>query len=303
MRKYTRIFILMLLVAAALALSAWADEGAVVSVSSAQTEAGDTVTLELTLDNNPGVAAVSVYLDYDAAKLRPLSYEISREANRRFMISLANEFAGSVMMVALKDVDYSGVIAELSFEVLADAAGDAQVSVSSVQLCNFNDEVVDCRSEGGVVSIENDGAAASESGTETPATPDDSAAPETDESTANRDDGAQNSPAANSTTAQTEPEAAVIEDDSAWVQDSVARFEAEWGSAVETSESTAQESGETASETAPSAPTAQPDEQPAEKERGSLLLLPILALVLLVLAAGVLALWMLLRKKEKAARH
>lgn len=300
MRKYTRIFIWTLLLAAALALSAWADEGAVVSVSSAQAEAGDTVTLELTLDNNPGVAAVSVYLDYDAAKLRPVSYEISREANRSFMISLANESAGSVMMVALKDVDYSGVIAELSFEVLADAAGDAQVSVSSVQLCNFNDEVVDCRSEGGVVSIENDGTAA-ESGTETPTTPDDSAAPETGDSAAKRDDGTQNSSAANSTTAQTAPEAAVIEDDSAWVQDSVARFEAEWGSAVETSESTAQESEETAPESAPTAPAAQPAEKPAE-DKGSLLL-PILALALLVLAAGVLAVWMLLRKKEKAARH
>lgn len=297
MKKYTRIFVLMLLMAAALALSVWADEGAVLSVSSAQANAGDTVTLELTLDNNPGVAAVSVYLDYDAAKLRPVSYEISREANQRFMISLANESAGSVMMVALKDVDYSGVIAELAFEVLADAVGEAEVSISDADLANFNDEVVACRSESGIVSIANDGTAAPEDDEE--ATESGGEATESAPENATQGGESAETPAEN-------PQPQTVEDDSEWLQESIARFEEEVGAEAVTAEAVEPENAETAepesAETldgaAPEATTA-PRESKSEASRWPL----IIAALLLVLAAAVVVVFVMLRKKDKAARH
>lgn len=296
MKKYTRIFVLMLLMAAALVLSVWADEGAVLSVSSAQANAGDTVTLELTLDNNPGVAAVSVYLDYDAAKLRPVSYDISREANQRFMISLANESAGSVMMVALKDVDYSGVIAELEFEVLADAAGEAEVSISDADLANFNDEFVACRSESGIVSIANDAAAEPESGEESTEQTTESTAPEESpaeqESTASPDDAAERD------------DALVPEDDSEWLQETIARFEEEVGAEAVTAETAEPESAETAEpESAETLDGAAPEATTAPRESKSSRWPLILAVSLLGLAAVVAVVLVMIRKKDKAARH
>lgn len=292
MRKHIRLFVLALLAAALLGLSVWADEEAAVCVSSAQAKAGDTVTLELTLENNPGVAAVSVYLDYDAAKLRPISYEISREANRSFMISLANESAGSVMMVALKDVDYSGVIAELEFEVLSGAAGEAEVFVTGADLANFNDEAVPCRSEGGVVSIEDGGAAEPESDGET-----------TQESSAQDENRAEDETAA-SPSQQAERDAVTVEDDSAWIQDSVARFEEEWGTGTVTTE-TAETAGEgTAAESAEDAAGSEPETMAkAQDAPAKSHWLPILAGVMLLVAAAIFVGLMLLRKKDKAARH
>lgn len=298
MRKHIRLFVLALLAAALLGLSVWAGEEAAVCVSSAQAKAGDTVTLELTLENNPGVAAVSVYLDYDAAKLRPISYEISREANRSFMISLANESAGSVMMVALKDVDYSGVIAELEFEVLSGAAGEAEVFVTGADLANFNDEVVPCRSEGGVVSIEDGGAAEPESDGETTQ---ESAAQ--DESRVEDESRAEDETAA-SPSQQSERDAATVEDDSAWIQDSVARFEEELGTGAMTTETAETAGEETAAESAEDAAGSEP-ETIAEAQDAPVksYWLPILAGVMLLVAAAVFVALMLLRKKDKAARH
>lgn len=291
MKKYIRLLALGLLAAVLLALGAWADEGAVLAVSSAQAEAGDTVTLQLTLENNPGVAAVSVYLDYDTAKLRPISYEISREANQRFMISLANESSGSVMMVALKDVDYSGVIAELEFEVLSDAVGEAEVSVSGVELCTFDDEIVAYRSESGSVTIE-DTSAAPESG-EKP----------TGESTAKAEGQAERETAV-SPSPQAERDVAAVEDDSEWIQDSVARFEEEWGGSETTTETAGESEAETTEESEETVAESEPESEPVPQDApaGGYRLL-ILAAVLLVLAAAVFVGLMLLRKKERAARH
>lgn len=300
MKKYTRIFILMLLLAALLALSAWAD-GTTVSVSDAQVDAGGTVTVQLSLENNPGVAAVSITLDYDASKLRPVSFDVTREASSKFMLSLANEDAGTVMMVAMKDVTYSGVIAELEFEALSDAAGEAAIGFADVQLCNFNDEIVSCGSDGGVVQIANDNAPAGDEST-------DSDTQESDTSTATESEEAASATSDNGSK-RTDPAAETESgDDSAWVQESIARFEQEQAAlAAETGIVTsaaepdaAPEEGENATaETAETEAKAETS-KPAAKRSTGIIIVVVLAVV--VLAAGVIAM-LRMRKKDKTARH
>lgn len=302
MKKYTHIFVLALLLAAWLALSAWAD-GAMVSVSDAQVDAGGTVTVQLSLENNPGVAGVSITLDYDASKLRPVSFDITREASSKFMLSLANEDAGTVMMVAMKDVSYSGVIAELEFEALSDAVGDAAIGFADVQLCNFNDEIVSCGSAGGVVQIANENAPEDE--------PTESDTPESD-TPAETGSGDETSPATTDNSSKQTDAAAETEsgDDSAWVQESIARFEQEQAVLAGESETLTAAADEDAalaeSENSPAETdaaandTVKPAAKPAAKR--SVLLIVVVVLVAALLAAGVIAM-LRMRKKDKTARH
>lgn len=303
MKKYTRIFVLMLLLATWLALSAWAD-GAMVSVSDAQVDAGGTVTVQLSLENNPGVAGVSITLDYDASKLRPVSFDITREASSKFMLSLANEDAGTVMMVAMKDVAYSGVIAELEFEALSDAAGDAAIGFADVQLCNFNDEVVSCGSAGGVVQIANDNAPAEDEPTESDTPESDTPA---EKGTGDETSAAKTDNGSKQTDAAAETESG---DDSAWVQESIARFEQEQAAlagesgtltAAADEDAAAAESENSPAETDAAAnDTVKPATKPAAKR--SVLLIIVVVLIVALLAAGVIVL-LRMRKKDKTARH
>lgn len=303
MKKYTRIFMLTLLLAAWLGLSAWAD-GAMVSVSDAQVDAGGTVTVQLSLENNPGVAGVAITLDYDASKLRPVSFDITREASSKFMLSLANEDAGTVMLVAMKDVSYSGVIAELEFEALSDAVGDAVIGFADVQLCNFNDEVVSCGSAGGVVQIANDNVPAGEEATE-------SATPESDtpagEETKDETSSAKTDNSSRQTDAAAQTESG---DDSEWVQESIARFEQEQAvlagesgtvSAAADEDAAAAESENSPAETDAAAnDTVKPATKPAAKR--SMVLIVVVVLAVVLLAVGVIAM-LRMRKKDKTARH
>lgn len=301
MKKYTRVFMLTLLLAVMLALSAWAD-GTMVSVSDAQVEAGDTVTVQLSLENNPGVAAVSITLDYDASKLRPVSFDITGEARAKFMLSLANEDAGTVMMVAMKDVSYSGVIAELEFEALSDAAGEAAIGFADVQLCNFADEVVACGSDGGIVQIANDNVPAEAE--EEPTEADTRESDTTDETEAEKDA----SPAkteSGKTDDATETESG---DDSAWVQESVARFEQEQAVLVEEGVITAV-TEEDASSAEDGAEPTEPDGKKAASasskplaKRSPAVVIVIVAVAVVILAAGVVVM-LRVRKKDKTARH
>lgn len=132
-------------------LSGMAAEPAVLSLPVVQAEAGETVVAELTLENNPGIAAAQIRIDYDPTKLRPVDFVLDEEVSKLFMISLADADAGSVMLVALQDVEYDGVIARLEFKALAQ--GEAEIGFSEATLYDYDSVAVECRTESGMVEI------------------------------------------------------------------------------------------------------------------------------------------------------
>ena len=126
-----------------------------ISVSSTSGNPGDTVTVEISLGNNPGFSAMILTPSYDPTALRLDSVEVS------------DNFGGTVEYVSRivwltsgEDVNQNGNFLNLTFTVLDSARkGDLEVTVtySDGDICNWNEEIVDFEVASGKVEILSDG--------------------------------------------------------------------------------------------------------------------------------------------------
>ncbi len=290
MKKGILVWLLALVLALGLLpLSGMAAETAVLSLPVVQAEAGETVVAELTLENNPGIAAAQIRIDYDVTKLRPVDFVLDEEVSKLFMISLADADAGSVMLVTLQDVDYDGVIARLEFKALAQ--GEAEIGFSEASLYNYDSVAVDCRTESGMVEISEgtvpvpDTAGSETSGTDKAASAAD--ASDTEKAGTPQSDAAASGAATAAANADDELTAKRYGQQSAQANDT--HTEAETAEAEDTAGADADEASDKPAEASESAP-----------ETGRAVLIIAAVVLLAAVIAGVV---LLLRRKRHKARH
>lgn len=121
-----------------------------VTVSSCEAEPGDKFTLSVLIENNPGINSFAFGFDYDANKLELLDVNVSKNLGGQFV------YKKKAVWLNSKDTKYNGEILELKFKVLDKAqSGDTKVKVtySPGDICNYNEDDVNCKVVAGTVTI------------------------------------------------------------------------------------------------------------------------------------------------------
>ena len=128
--------------------AAFADSTAQLIVSTQTAKAGDEVTLSVSTVNNPGVAVLTLGINYDAEKLELVGFENSG-------------FTGwtvktSAVWVGDNDSTYNGEILKLKFKVLDGASGKTEVTLrcGDGDAYNYDEEPVSFEVVSGGVVIE-----------------------------------------------------------------------------------------------------------------------------------------------------
>lgn len=137
MKKLVSLCLAALLAVMVLASAAFAD-GPAIRLSEEKAEAGDTVTVTVELENNPGIMAFDIVVDYDATRLEKVDYGHSG-------LGGFWSVGESIVWVAMSEKDYNGQFLQLKFRVLEDAPnGEAYVTIAYDEgdICNYNEEPV-----------------------------------------------------------------------------------------------------------------------------------------------------------------
>lgn len=149
-----RIILFLLLVgmfAGMMSVGVLATDGPTIQVSDAEAAPGDSVTVSVSIVNNPGIACFELTVDYDESKLEWIGIA-KGEPEGTWDIAIGE----SVMWVNSENYSQDGVILVLEFNVLETASGSAEITVSYEVGEIFNeDEVdVDFKVSAGSVAIE-----------------------------------------------------------------------------------------------------------------------------------------------------
>ena len=148
MKKVLSIIVAMIMVLSVIPLSAAATP--TITVSSASAEKGATVSLNVSISNNPGINTFSLGFDYDTSRLSLTNVAKSEGLPGQF------QYSRKAVWLNSSDTTYNGVILVLTFKVLDNApSGDASVAVtySTGDISNYNEDDVDFTLVSGKVSI------------------------------------------------------------------------------------------------------------------------------------------------------
>lgn len=149
MKRVFSVFLVLIVVFGLLSVSALADGDPTIRVSSTEAEPGDTITVEVSLENNPGIMAFVLDVEYDETRLEKV--EFSHTGLQGLWAMSEN-----AVWVGNGNSTYAGVFLTLKFRVLEDApSGDAVVTVTYGEggICNYDEENVDFAVVAGGVTV------------------------------------------------------------------------------------------------------------------------------------------------------
>lgn len=121
-------------------------------VGSAECQVGETVEIPVSLQNNPGIFALSVKVVYDASKLKYNGATV----NKKFSSSVEE---GKKIVITSSNLKYNGEIFTLSFTVLEGVeAGETTVSLSyeNGDVCNAFEEDISLKISSGKINVQNE---------------------------------------------------------------------------------------------------------------------------------------------------
>ena len=149
--KRAVVFLLMLAILITPTGIVGAADGAVVSLESKTAHRGDTVTMELKLENNPGIASVTVSVNYDAEALTLDKVE----NGSLFGVFDYGATTHRMAWMAANNVTENGVLATLTFTVADDAPIETCNVTVTVEQC-FDEEYRDIPAStgNGAITIE-----------------------------------------------------------------------------------------------------------------------------------------------------
>ena len=161
MKRITAVMLALILTAAlfsAAGLPVYAAEPVTLAMSSAEASRGGTVTLTLSIEQNPGINALQLSIAYDASVL-----ELTGVSDAGILGSIAiNETYPSPYPMAWIDAETqgnntaTGTLATLTFKVSTAAEeGDTQVTASCVSAYDTDQQPVTVTAATGTVSITN----------------------------------------------------------------------------------------------------------------------------------------------------
>ena len=119
-----------------------------ITVSSVRARAGEEVTLDVSIDHNPGIMVMTLGINYDKSKLEYLGYEDG--------ILTGWTVAKNAVWLGDQDSTENGVMLKLKFRVLDDVEdGDIQVTVlySDGDIANYQEETLHPAIEPGKVTV------------------------------------------------------------------------------------------------------------------------------------------------------
>lgn len=130
------------------------NEKPTISVSSVSADAGDKVSVDVSISGNPGICCFILGLKYDTSRLKFESAELDGKVSGMF------EAKERIVWVGDKDTDYNGKYVTLNFTVLKSAQtgkADITLTYSDGDICNYNEEDVTFDVVPGVVNVEKGG--------------------------------------------------------------------------------------------------------------------------------------------------
>ena len=123
-------------------LVTYADGEPSISISDVKGENGETVEVEVELSNNPGIIALCFDVKYDADKLKLIEAEDGKILGTSTSLfgkdTTANPYRLCWDDLSDKNNEGNGIVATLTFEVLTDATGEANVDLILNQGSTFN---------------------------------------------------------------------------------------------------------------------------------------------------------------------
>ena len=151
-RKIISIFLVVLMLASMLPTTVFAATAPKVTAASVEKEmiAGQTVDVDITLSDNPGITGGTVKIEFEKAKLKLTSVKNTNQTitSTYYGYSVMPITSGSYTLgwdgdLMSADLTGNGVIATLTFEVLDTATvGDSAITVSNVDFVNAAAESV-----------------------------------------------------------------------------------------------------------------------------------------------------------------
>ena len=151
-RKIISIFLVVLMLASMLPTTVFAATAPTVTAASVEKEmiAGQTVDVDITLSDNPGITGGTVKIEFEKAKLKLTSVKNTNQTitSTYYGYSVMPITSGSYTLgwdgdLMSADLTGNGVIATLTFEVLDTATvGDSAITVSNVDFVNAAAESV-----------------------------------------------------------------------------------------------------------------------------------------------------------------
>ena len=120
----------------------YADTQAMLSIADVTGEAGETVDVEIEISNNPGIIAISFDVEYDSSKLKLVKAEDEKLLGTSTSV-FGKDLSANPYRLCWDDLsdsnnEQNGVLATLTFEILEDAAGEAEISLIFNQGSTFN---------------------------------------------------------------------------------------------------------------------------------------------------------------------
>ena len=162
-RKIISIFLVALMLASMLPTTVFAATAPKVTAASVEKEmiAGQTVDVDITLSDNPGITGGTVKIEFEKAKLKLTSVKNTNQTitSTYYGYSVMPITSGSYTLgwdgdLMSADLTGNGVIATLTFEVLDTATvGDSTITVSNVDFVNAAAESVAGTGVNGKVSL------------------------------------------------------------------------------------------------------------------------------------------------------
>lgn len=139
-KKLIFLFLALTILTVPFTVTASAEDGTpTISVGSASADAGDKVSLDVSVSGNPGMCCFILGIKYDTSRLKFESAELDSNVDGMF------EAKERIVWINDKDTDYNGRYLKLEFTVLdSAAAGKADVTVTygDGDICNYNEEDV-----------------------------------------------------------------------------------------------------------------------------------------------------------------
>ena len=148
-KRVLSVLLIMALFVSCLAFSASAEGTPTLRLSSVSASRGDEITVDVIMENNPGVTGIDVKISYDKTRLK-----LTGSSNGCLSGWVVSVEAGGAIWADSVSHTENGVILTLKFEVLDDAPlGDAVVQLTNPDIIDDELNTVDFKFESGTVAV------------------------------------------------------------------------------------------------------------------------------------------------------
>ncbi len=143
------------------ALNVKAEELPIFIIGSSTAYKDETITVPITLQNNPGFSYLGVKIRYDSKKLEYVNSHLTNDFDNADLKGIEINAKKTITLYALTSSDNlikaDGKIAEIKFKVISDKIEDISVEATIDNFGNTNDEEIDISKKDGIIHIINHG--------------------------------------------------------------------------------------------------------------------------------------------------